>query len=446
MGQSLERISVGIDGYNLALPNGTGVATYGFTLASLLAAAGHDLTGLFGIDVGRAGALREVRFFDRFGHIPPMTVEQRRARARRLNLVALNPLLKARADDVPLTGRVETAPFAERLPPLKRIASAPDLFDIAYRHFRRYGRFLPVRMAEPPAIMHWTYPVPVELVGARNIYTLHDLVPLKLPYTTLDGKQAYRAIVGQCIARAAHICTVSEASRRDIIAEFAADPAHITNCYQASPAGLAVTSDPAADAAEIAGVFGLPHRGYFLYFGAIEPKKNIGRLIEAFLSTDSTVPLVLVGGRGWRSDEELRLLPTTEDEETERGRRIAARIVRLDHLPRALLLKLIRGARGVLFPSIYEGFGLPVLEAMQLGAPVLTSTASSLPEVAGEAAMLVDPYDTAAIADGIRALDRDPVLRDRLGAAGREQARNFAPSTYLARLQQMYEHVLCTAR
>jgi glycosyltransferase involved in cell wall biosynthesis len=442
----VKRVSVGIDGYNLALPNGTGVATYGMTLASVLGGAGHRLTGLFGIDAGRVEALRAVRFFDRFGHIPTLSTEQRRSRSRRLNLIALAPWLTARAVDVPLTGRVETAPFADRLPAFDRLATAPDLFDLAYRHFRRYGRFLPVTLPDPPAIMHWTYPVPVELVGARNIYTLHDLVPLKLPYTTLDAKQAYRAIVAQCVARAAHICTVSEASRHDIIAEFGIDPHRITNCYQASPAGLAVTDDASRDAAAVQGVFGLPQRGYFLYFGAIEPKKNIGRLVEAFLSLDSATPLVMVGGRGWRSEEELKLLPQGEEEETARGRRIAERIVRLDHLPRPLLLKLIRGARAVLFPSIYEGFGLPVLEAMQLGTPVLTSTASSLPEVAGDAALLVDPYDVDAIAAALRALDGDAALRDRLAAAGVVQARRFAPDAYLARLEAMYNDVLASAR
>jgi glycosyltransferase involved in cell wall biosynthesis len=442
----VKRISVGIDGYNLAMPNGTGVATYGFTLAKLLGEAGHDLTGLFGIDAGRDPLLREVQFFDRFGHVPATTPAQRRRRSRRLTRITLHPFLKARAEDVTLTGRVEIAPFAERLPPFRRLTSAPDLFDLAHRHFRRYGRFLPVTMADPPAIMHWTYPVPVELVGARNIYTLHDLVPLKLPYTTLDAKQAYRAILQTCVTRAAHLCTVSEASKRDIVAEFGIDPARITNCYQASPAGLAITSDAAADAAAIQGVFGLPHRGYFLYFGAIEPKKNIGRLIEAFLSIDTDAPLVLVGGRGWHSEAELKLLPQGEEEETARGRRIADRIVRLDHLPRALLLKLVRGARGVLFPSIYEGFGLPALEAMQLGTPVLTSNTSSLPEVVGDAGLTVDPYDVTALADAIRALDGDPALRERLGEAGRQQAQKFAPIEYLARLEKMYEHVLCSPR
>jgi glycosyltransferase involved in cell wall biosynthesis len=164
-------------------------------------------------------------------------------------------------------------------------------------------------MDNPPNIMHWTYPVPVELAGARNIYTLHDLVPLKLPYTTLDSKAFYRGIAKRCVEGSAHVCTVSEASRADILAEFDADPAHVTNTYQAAPAPTnRPATDTVEDAAIIGRAFGLTHRGYFLFFGAIEPKKNLGRLIEAYLSIQSDLPLVIVGGRAWQSEGELQLL------------------------------------------------------------------------------------------------------------------------------------------
>jgi glycosyltransferase involved in cell wall biosynthesis len=114
------------------------------------------------------------------------------------------------------------------------------------------------------------------------------------------------------------------------------------------------------------------------------------------------------------------------------------RIIQLDYLPRPLLFRLIRGARAVLFPSLYEGFGLPALEAIQLGTPVIGSTASSLPEVIGEAGLLVDPYDIGAIAGAIRALDSDNDLCDRLGRAGIEQARRFDEERYSSRLAALY--------
>lgn len=432
----MTRFDVGIDGYNLALPNGTGVATYGHVLTDVLRGAGHRVTGLFGVDAGADPTMREILFYDRLGQVPP-TPRLRIRRSRRIRLTALHPFLSQSAEDVPQTGRVETANLAERLPGFDRLATIPNLFEIAHRHFAHYERFLPVRMTTPPAIMHWTYPMPIRLEGAANIYTFHDLVPLRLPYTTLDAKRAYRRLLAACAAKGAHLCTVSEASRNDIIAEFGLDPDCITNCYQASPLP-APEDDPRNDAAMIENIFGLPHRGYFLHFGAIEPKKNIGRLIEAYLSTGVSAPLVLTGGRGWHAQEELRLLVPDDEADTAHGRRMAERVRRLEHLSRPLLAKLIRGARAVLFPSISEGFGLPVLEAMQLGTPVLTANQGALAEVAGDAALLVDPYDVAAIAAGIKALDGDAALRDRLTAAGPRAAARFSREAYVGRLEALY--------
>jgi glycosyltransferase involved in cell wall biosynthesis len=107
-----------------------------------------------------------------------------------------------------------------------------------------------------------------------------------------------------------------------------------------------------------------------------------------------------------------------------------------------MLASLIRGARGVLFPSVYEGFGLPALEAMQLGAPVLASTGGSLPEVTGEAALLVDPFDVAAIRRAIEALDADEGLRGELSRRGPVQAERFSPAAYGKRLSELYARVL----
>jgi len=439
----MTNLSVGIDGYNLALPNGTGVATYGHVLADTLRSGGHKVIGLFGVDAGRDANMREVLFYDRLGQVPP-TPHLRRKRSRRILRAALRPLHIRRADEVPQTDRFEKGNLAERLPCFDRMVTTPNLFEIAHRHFALYGRFLRVRMDDPPQIMHWTYPLPITLEGAANVYTFHDLVPLRLPYTTLDAKRAYRDLLAACVVHGAHICTVSETSRTDIITEFGIDPDRITNCYQASPLPLP-TENAHDDATVIENIFGLPHRGYFLHFGAIEPKKNIGRLLEAYLSTGVSAPLVLTGGRGWQAQEELRLLVPEDEADTVHGRRMAERVRRLEHLPRSLLARLIRGARAVLFPSIHEGFGLPVLEAMQLGTPVLTSAGGAPAEIAGDAALLVDPYDVAAIAAGIRTLDSDTDLRGRMTAAGRGAAARFSAEAYRARLEAMYARIADTA-
>ena len=121
----MTKFHVGIDGYNLALPNGTGVATYGHVLADTLRAGGHEVAGLFGVDAGRDPAMRELLFYDRLGHVPP-TPHLRRKRSRRILRAALRPFHVRRADEVPQSGRIETANLAERLPVFDQLATAHD--------------------------------------------------------------------------------------------------------------------------------------------------------------------------------------------------------------------------------------------------------------------------------------------------------------------------------
>ena len=117
-------------------------------------------------------------------------------------------------------------------------------------------------------------------------------------------------------------------------------------------------------------------------------------------------------------------------------------MIQLPYAPFPLLVSLIRGAKAALFPSLYEGFGLPVLEAMLLGTPVISSNTSSLPEVAGEAALMVDPYDTQEITQAIRALDADEGLRGEYVARGRKQADLYSPESYRERLKHVYDQYL----
>lgn len=156
-------------------------------------------------------------------------------------------------------------------------------------------------------------------------------------------------------------------------------------------------------------------------------------------------PLVIVGAQAWKSEEELRLL---NDENirflqmTDREIITRKRVIQLSYAPFSLLVSLIRGAKVTLFPSLYEGFGLPALESMSLGTPVICSNTSSLPEVVGDAAMMVDPYDTAALTRAIRALDSDADLRAELSRKGFIQAAKYTPALYRERLAATYARIL----
>jgi glycosyltransferase involved in cell wall biosynthesis len=423
---------IGIDGHNLVIPKGTGVATYGSSLAKILIHAGHQTEGVFGIDPGRTPETRETLFFDQFAH------GGRSGNVRKRVTRAVTWKHGPRSlVPVPLTEHVDKRAFGDRWPNFSALWTSPLLFEIARARFAYLRRFTTVTMPDPPAVMHWTYPVPLRLAGSRNIYTLHDLVPLKLPHTTLDNKRYYSRLIRGCIAASDHILTVSEASRKDILGMFDVPADKVTNTYQSSPIPPALlVGSTQEDCATVQRIFGLPPKGFYLFFGAQDPKKNIARIIDAYLMSGSEHPLVVVTSRDWGMDGTMGALA---NDGTVYGRKLDRPIVVLQYLPRDMLFRLIRAARAVLFPSIYEGFGLPALEAIQLGTPVISSNTSSLPEVVGDAGLQVDPYSTDAIADAIRRLDADQPLYDRLSAAAPAQAARFTDAAFAARIQAVYD-------
>ncbi len=428
-----------LDGYNLALDQGTGVATYARNLSFALGRLGYETGVLYGTRAAPSlnKLIREIAFFDeRVGDTATWLLALRRLRG--LFRAPLGEI----AGQVPITGTVISTTFNDRLPHFDELWNAQDLFQQSAAHFRFYGNRLKVRLRRPPKLMHWTYPLALRVPGAKNIYTMHDLVPLRLPYTTLDNKRRYWRLNRMLARQADHIVTVSEASKRDIVNLLGCPEEKVTNTYQAVDIPARLRNLPPEDAsAEVRGSFGLEPQRYWLFFGAIEPKKNVGRMIQAYLASGVEDPLVIVGKKAWESEKELRLLfddhirhLVLEGDQLKTKRKIML----LDYAPFRLLVALIRGARGMLFPSLYEGFGLPVLESMLLGTPVITSNTASLPEVVGDAALMVDPYDITQLVQAIRAMDRDPELRARLAAAGPERAALFSPERYAARLAQLY--------
>lgn len=212
----------------------------------------------------------------------------------------------------------------------------------------------------------------------------------------------------------------------------------VTNTYQAVSLPKALIEKPERDVViELEATFQLGWGEYLLHFGAVEPKKNLGRVVEAYLASGVQTPLVIVGGRGWLSEPETALLNHVKAIDGPSSDRIHV----YEYMSFATLVSLIRGARAVLFPSLYEGFGLPVLEAMSLGTPVLTSNQGSLPEVVGDAGLQVDPYDIDALSKSIRTIDADSDWRVEASEQGKRQAERFNKVTYDRRLLTLYEKV-----
>jgi glycosyltransferase involved in cell wall biosynthesis len=427
------------DGLNLSLAHGTGIATYTRLLADVVRDLGHDV-GVVYSSPHRTPAnplLREIAFFD------PRNAT-RISRVRGFSYRVLDQIRYWRhvqTASVKLTGAIIADQYEHRLPLRDQIFVTRDLFTNARIYYSWTGKFAELTFDNRPDILHCTYQLPLRAKGACNIYTIHDLVPLRLPFATLDNKRQTYRLLRKIAAEADHIVTVSEQSRRDIIELLGVDPARITNTYESVEFPREYIERPDDIVAEqLNAALQLDLGGYLLFYGAFEPKKNVARLIDAYLLSAIDVPLVITGPPGWGTDEEAGLLKQLAEEERS-GVRRQRRFYRLEYVSRSMLVTLIRGARAVLFPSLYEGFGLPVLEAMLLGTPVVTSRTSSLPEVAGDAALYVNPYDTDDIARAIKTIAADEGLRAEMVQRGRAQAELFSVERYRQRVAELYRQL-----
>ena len=427
------------DGLNLALERGTGIATYTRMLAQIVRGLGYEVGVVYSSPrrPAKNPLLREIAFFDARDAAPmPFAREVWDAIVDQLHYP-----LGVKPSAVALSGAVITDQFDSRLPAHDNVFVARNLFANARRYFSWSGRFADLAFATRPDILHCTYQLPLRVKSACNIYTIHDLVPLRLPFTTLDNKRQTYDLMRKIAAEADHIVTVSENSKRDIVELLGVDEKRVTNTYQSIEFPQEFVERPDELVAEqLRGSYRLQAQNYLLFYGALEPKKNIARLIDAYLLSAVEVPLVITGAVGWGNRAEVKQLEELR-EETRAQSQETRRIYFFEYVSVPMLVTLIRGARAVLFPSLYEGFGLPVLEAMVLGTPVVTSRVASLPEIAGDAALYVNPYEIDDIARAIKTIAADAGLRAELVERGRAQAALFSVERYRERVAALYERL-----
>lgn len=251
-----------------------------------------------------------------------------------------------------------------------------------------------------------------------TVATIHDLTDALFPelHTRLNRRLHARRL-RWIEAHATRVITVSEATRRDLLQRSTLDPRRVRTVHEARAHGEVELSEAAVQATLER--FGLADRRYILCVGTLEPRKNHRRLVEAFgrlPERHSDIQLVLAGGRGWHADPILEAVDASPARERIR---VTGRVSAPE------LHSLYVGAMIFAYPSLYEGFGLPLLEAMAAGVPVLTADRSSLPEVAGDAAVLVDPDSSEAIARGLLDLLDRPERRQELAEAGRGREAGF---------------------
>jgi len=295
-------------------------------------------------------------------------------------------------------------------------------FPRLWTHIRLAGEML----AHPPDLLFVPSHVLPLIHPRRSVVTIHDLGYHVYPEAHTLSQNLYLRWSTRYNARAAsRVVADSEATRRDLVRWYGIAADKITVVYPGRDEGLGRV----VDAEVLAGVrarYGLAD-AYLLYVGTLQPRKNLVRLVQAFASllgshssepqSPANLQLVLAGQKGWLYDEIL----------AEAGKLgLGGRVVATGYVPDKDLPALLSGALAFVFPSLYEGFGLPVLEAMACGTPVVCSNTSSLPEVAGEAALMVDPQDTEALAEALWRIVSDEGLRRTLVERGYERVGRFS--------------------
>jgi glycosyltransferase involved in cell wall biosynthesis len=286
-------------------------------------------------------------------------------------------------------------------------------------------------------LFHFTANIAPIGFGRPYVVTVHDVTTRSAPETHPPRRRAYyRAALGISARNARRVITVSETSARDIVTMLGVPRERI----DAIPLAPAEQFRPVGDVTSLDRIrarYGLEEQ-FLLYVGNIEPRKNLARLLEAYArSASARVPLVLVGNLAWLTRSLMARVNKLG---------LADRVRLLGYVPDAELPALYSAASAFVYPSLYEGFGLPVIEAMACGTPVVTSTAPALLELADGAARLVDPHSVDSIAEGIDAVVSDPHERSRLAAAGIARASEFTWEATARRTLEAYARAIDTSR
>ena len=308
------------------------------------------------------------------------------------------------------------------------------------RLWHRIGLRVPVEtFIGPVDLYHATdFVLPPTRKGTRTLLTVHDLSFIRVPSTASPPLKAFLdETVPRSVEAADHVLADSEATKSDLIDLYETRADKITVLYSGVDSGFSQVSDP-IELERVRLKYGLEQVSYLLSVGTVQPRKNYSRVIEAMSEIrrmGHDLHYVIAGTSGWLEDEMRQAIERTEMNDC---------VHLLGLIEDRDLPALYSGARMLAMVSLYEGFGLPVLEAMACGTPVVTSNLSSLPEVSGDAALLVDPYDTGAIREAILELETDADKRAQLIQAGFLRAKRFSWNRAARQLRSIYDEMLST--
>ena len=282
----------------------------------------------------------------------------------------------------------------------------------------------------------FNYHIPPGVKG-KTVVTVHDMTYKRYPETVkLKTKKMLDINLKRSLDRADVIIAVSEFSKKEILHYFPNCEDKIKVIYNGVDLNRFNTNIDKNSQILVQNKYKI-EGNYLLYLGTIEPRKNIERLIESYYlvnkESSDTPKLVLAGGKGWMYDNIFKKVDDLK---------LKDKVIFIGYIEDEDVPALIKGAMIFLFPSIYEGFGMPPLEAMACGTPVLTSNISSLPEVVGDSGVLVDPFSKESIKDGILRMLNDDNLRQELSIKGQERAKLFSWTRVTEKLYNIYQSLM----
>ena len=438
-----------IDGHNLGLKEPTGIGVYARNLVNCLNSMNHEVSVLYGIKHSYKWWLNYddqcVSFYQKLFINGEESVEGFfKSPSTFLSYLPSTILgIGIKADKVGFPSyRINLKGIEKKLPPNIVPYNSPNLFRSSQAYAAITGR--PFLLGKPKSlkgldVFHATLPLPLKKSSNfKKVVTVHDIIPLKIPESTSHNLNHYRKILNASLKDADQIFCISERTKLDLmeILKIKEDKIHPTSQMSFIPETIKDFPDKSLE--PLLGAYKLKCNKYFIYYGAIEPKKNVLRIITAFKNSHTDYKLVIVGKNGWLFDKEQKFF-----DEIQLGFRsnnnFYKRILRIPYLEFLDLMILLKGARALIFPSRYEGFGLPILEAMQMGVPVITSNNDPMNEVGGDAPYYVDPYSTLDLISAIEKFSESDDYLKEFKLKGLKQAEKFSKEKYLKKLELGYK-------
>jgi|GEM_PF-3471363 len=380
-----------LDGLNFELQRGTGIKTYSRSVVAALHAAGHS------VDI-----LSQARFIVSGNESPLVAyTKATTGQSQQRKSLVQKILDEAKAANSGFRGRISLSDAAERQKLVDALAAewafidhlqvSPGLF---LKSFAKAG--LGMGLTKAPGthdIFFLTSPIPVRQPGAMNVLTVHDVIPLSHPHLVASSSLVSRALkrtLQYSLASADKVICVSETSKQEMLKLFKVDERKLHVVYQPCRFSL-MQEQPVSHDPAILQELGLGDEPYVLFLGAIEPKKNLLNLLKAIEQHPDIPNLVVIGQFAWSSDREKAMID-----------KLGARVKHLGYLNENQMQAALSNAKAFVFPSIIEGFGLPVLEALWKGIPCVISDIPVFRELFSGKAILVQPDEPDSIAAGIQ--------------------------------------------